>query len=129
MSYLVEDTTVLLNFMQCCPHNQTLHFGFICSVAPKQLSPLAYTLSVPVCGVQHKILNYEITDSKVIIVPQLLQLPAIRLQEFAFSFEKESQATTETNCNIPCYSCLTIVMSVDTQSIFSIFEVVHGDTV
>ena len=110
-------TTVLLNFMQCCcPHNQTLHFAFICSVAPKQLSPLAHTLSVPKCGVQHKILNYEITDSKV-IVPHLLQLPAIRLQEFVFSFEKESQAIFHQVAHHPDLQVAKLLIHIDVDPV------------
>ena len=87
-------TEILQTFMQLsCPRKHKLHFAFICCLPPKQLPPLPHTVSgdtVPECGVQHKILDYEITDTMV-IVPHLLQLPVIRLQELAFSFEKDSQ--------------------------------------
>jgi hypothetical protein len=110
-------TTVLLNFMQCsCLHNHTLHFAFICSVAPKQLPPLAHTLSVPECGVQHKILNYDITDSKVIL-PHLLQLPAIQLQELAFSFEKESQAIFHQVAHHPNLQVAKLLIHIDVDPV------------
>ena len=89
-------TKLLHSFMVSpCAHKQSLHFENTNSSPPKELIPLVYSSSenttTPDCGTEHKLLSYQLKDVKV-IVPHLIQLPIIRLQDFVFNFEKGTES-------------------------------------
>ena len=78
-----------------CAYNQKLQFKNIRCLPTKHqlfLSPKAYEsgVMIPDCATKHKLLLYDFADIYSIL-PHLIILPTIRLQEFAFSFEDENQ--------------------------------------
>ena len=81
---------LLKHFMRAeCKNNQYLILGCVNSGALPLLKGAGS--KAPDCGVRHKILRYDINDINV-IVPHLLQLPVIRLQELCINIENEGQS-------------------------------------
>ena len=119
-------TKILWSFMQS-PYTdyQCLQFVNFYSVPPKQSLPtVTFTASsdtIPDCGVQHKMLMYDIFNDyhnysyqSCVIIPYLLQLPVIRLQELAFGLGERShsifhQVAHHPNLNVAKLS-LTIIL-------------------
>ena len=109
----------LRGFMQSpCVNRQNLSFELINSLPPTQPLPLILTVggdTTPDCGTQHKTVKYQLTDSEV-IVPHLLQLPVIRLQELAFNFTKDSQTFLNQAAQHPSLQVAKLVLHIDLTS-------------
>ena len=104
---------LLKHFLQsACKKNQYLILGCINSRAPKKLPPLpglgagGKTLN---CGVRHKILRYHINDVNV-IVPYLLQLPVIRLQELCISIDNDDPSILDKASHHPSLNVAKLVI-------------------
>ena len=112
-------TELLRGFMQSpCENSQNLSFEFINSLPPEQPLPLILTVggdTTPDCGTQNKTVKYELTDSEV-IVPHLLQLPVIRLQELVFDFTEDSQPFFSQAANHPSLHVAKLVLHIDLTS-------------
>ena len=99
-------------------NRQNLSFELINSLPPTQPLPLILTVggdTTPDCGTQHKTVKYQLTDSEV-IVPHLLQLPVIRLQELAFNFTKDSQTFLNQAAQHPSLQVAKLVLQIDLTS-------------
>ena len=113
-------TQILQSFMVSqCTFNQKLHFKNIRSLPPKQVLPLTLAASgdtTPECGTQHKLLVFEFADIDI-IVPHLIQLPVIRLWEFAFKFGIQSQSLFNQIAHHPNMNVTKLLINFDFEGI------------